>query len=101
MPKSGAKLSSTFYKTVSNEASLSAEDVKKALLSMEKVVGESLKAQGKSRLPSFLTFKLKVIKRRPAKDKNLFGNIVKLPERPERKVVVVVPNERFLKKLDL
>ena len=85
-PKSGSKVSSSFYKTVADDAGLTSQDIKKALLSTQKVVGESLKTQGKSRMPSFLTFKCKVIKQRPAKDKNLFGNIVKLPERPEKKV---------------
>ena len=100
-PKTGSKASAAFYKNVGDEAGLSAKDIKTVLLSTQKVLGESLKAQGKSRLPSFLTFKWKVIKQRPAKSKNLFGNIVKLPERPEKKVVVIVPNERFLKQLDL
>jgi len=89
-PKSGSKVSATFYKTVGDDAGLTGQDIKKALLSTQKVVGESLKTQGKSRMPSFLTFKCKVIKQRPAKDKNLFGNIVKLPERPEKKAALTI-----------
>jgi len=88
--KKSGKVSSTFYKTVADDAGLTAQDIKMALLSAQKVVGKSLKTQGKCRMPSFLTFKCKVIKQRPAKDKNLFGNIVKLPERPEKKAALTI-----------
>jgi len=88
--KKSGKISNTFYKSVADASGLTAQDIKKALLSTQKVVGESIKTQGKSRLPTFLTFKCKVIKQRPAKEKNLFGNIIKLPERPEKKVALTL-----------
>ena len=88
LKKKSGKVSSSFYKTVADDAGITSKEAKAALLSTQKVVGESLKAQGKSRLPSFLTFKCKVIKQRAAKEKNLFGNIAQLPERPEKKVAL-------------
>ena len=88
--KKSGKISNTFYKSVADASGLTAQDIKKALLSTQKIVGESIKTNGKSRMPTFLTFKCKVIKQRPAKEKNLFGNIVKLPERPEKKVALTL-----------
>jgi len=88
--KKSGKVSNTFYKSVADASGLTAQDIKKALLSTQKIVGESIKTNGKSRMPTFLTFKCKVIKQRPAKEKNLFGNIVKLPERPEKKVALTL-----------
>ena len=65
---------------------LTAQDIKMALLSAQKVVGKSLKTQGKCRMPSFLTFKLKALKERPPKDKNMFGRVVTLQPRPAKKM---------------
>jgi len=87
--KSGSKVSNTFYKDVANDVGdLSGQDVKNALLATQKVLINGLKENGKARISSFLTFKLKALKERPAKAKSMFGNIVTLKHRPAKKVAL-------------
>jgi len=91
MPKkSGSKVSNVFYKAVADDAGdLTSQDVKKVLLATQRVIISGLKDNGKSRISSFLTFKTKQLKERPArKDKNMFGRVVTLQPRPAKKAAL-------------
>ncbi len=80
-----------FISRLAEESEVSLKETRLVLQSLQDVVAEEMSKTGESKIPGICILKVRTAKAKPAKQMNMFGKMVSIAAKEERKKLVAFP----------